>query len=98
MLLISGPAVVSPNETFEFRTVLPDTRYSQARWWKITEQSTTEIQFGTNVTKYFIYHKNKTVKMEITNAEEGDSAAYQFSLDHMKSNKIHTFVDGKYIL
>lgn len=98
MLLISGPAVVSPNETLEFRTVLPDTRYSQARWWKITEQSTTEIQFGTNVTKYFIYHKNKTVKMEITNAEEGDSAAYQFSLDHMKSNKIHTFVDdsGKY--
>lgn len=94
MLLISGPAVVSPLETITFQTVLPDKRFSQAKWWKVTEQSTTEIQFGAE--KYLTYQKNKTLVFEIVNADEGDSAAYQFSLDNMKSNKIHTFVDGKY--
>lgn len=95
MLLISGPAVVSPFETITFQTVLPDKkRFSQAKWWKVTEQSTTEIQFGTE--KYLTYQKNKTLEIEIINADKGDSAAYQFSLDNMKSNKIHTFVDGKY--
>lgn len=92
MLLISGPAVVSPLETIKFQTVLPDKGFSQAKWWKVTEQSTTEIQFGTE--KYLTCPKNKTLK--IVNADKGDSAAYQFSLDNMKSNKIHTFVDGKY--
>lgn len=48
--------------------------------------------------KYLTYQKNKIHAIEIINAVKGDSAAYQFSLDNMKSNKIHTFVDGKYSL
>lgn len=96
MIFISGPVVVSPSETINFQAFLPDKQFSNARWWKITKQSTTEIQPDTK--KYLLYQRNKIHAIEIINAEKGDSAAYQFSLDNMKSNKIHTFVDGKYSL
>lgn len=94
MIFISGPVVVSPSETINFQAFLPDRKFSIAKWWKITKQSTTEIQPDTK--KYLVYQRNKIHAIEIINAEKGDSAAYQFSLDTMKSNKIHTFVDGKY--
>lgn len=96
MIFISGPVVVSPSETIHFQAFLPDKQFSNAKWWKITKQSTTEIQPDTK--KYLTYQKNNIHAIEIINAEKGDSAAYQFSLDNMKSNKIHTFVDGKYSL
>lgn len=96
MIFISGPVVVSPSETINFQAFLPDKQFSNAKWWKITKQSTTEIQPDTK--KYLTYQKNNIHAIEIINAEKGDSAAYQFSLDNMKSNKIHTFVDGKYSL
>lgn len=96
MIFISGPVVVSPSETINFHAFLPDKKFSIAKWWKIAKQSTTEIQPDTK--KYLTYQKNKIHAIEIINAVKGDSAAYQFSLDNMKSNKIHTFVDGKYSL
>lgn len=96
MIFISGPVVVSPSETINFQAFLPDKQFSNAKWWKITKQSTTEIQPDTK--KYLTYQKNNIHAIEIIDAEKGDSAAYQFSLDNMKSNKIHTFVDGKYSL
>lgn len=96
MIFISGPVVVSPSETINYQAFLPDKQFSNAKWWKITKQSTTEIQPDTK--KYLTYQKNNIHAIEIINAEKADSAAYQFSLDNMKSNKIHTFVDGKYSL
>lgn len=78
MIFISGPVVVSPSETINFQAFLPDKQFSNARWWKITKQSTTEIQPDTK--KYLTYQKNNIHAIEIINAEKGDSAAYQFSL------------------
>lgn len=76
MIFISGPVVVSPSETINFQAFLPDRKFSIAKWWKITKQSTTEIQPDTK--KYLLYQRNKIHAIEIINAEKGDSAAYQF--------------------
>lgn len=50
-----------------------------------------------DTTKYLMYQKNNIHEIEILDANEEDCGAYQFSLDEIRSNKIYTTVDGKYI-
>lgn len=96
MIFISGPVVVSPSETINFQAFLPDKQF----WMQGGERKRNNQQQKYSQTLKNIWHikKNNIHAIEIINAEKGDSAAYQFSLDNMKSNKIHTFVDGKYSL
>lgn len=72
---------------------------NNAKWMKIKNFITNELTFENP--KYSIENSAstgliQTQKVVISNAEkEKDSAAYQLSLDNMKSNKLNIFVDGK---
>lgn len=95
MLLISGPVLVSPTTIFKFQAKckLSD-QPSNGKWWKIKYGTTEEIKIDNK--KYSTYYKGNICEIEIYDAEEEDSATYQFSLNNIKSNKIFTLVDGKY--
>lgn len=93
MIFISGPVLVPPKTVFKFQACLSD-QASNGKWWKIKDGTTEEIKIDDK--KYFTYYKGNICEIEIHNAEEKDSATYQFSLNNIKSNKIYTLVDGKY--
>lgn len=93
MIFISGPVLVSPTKSFKFQANLSD-QTSNGKWWKIKDGTTEEIKIDNK--KYFTYYKGNICEIEINDAEEEDSATYQFSLNNIKSNKIYTLVDGKY--
>lgn len=95
MLLISGPVLVSPTTIFKFQaTCKLSDQTSNGKWWKIKYGTTEEIKI--DYKKYSTYYKGNICEIEIYDAEEEDSATYQFSLNNIKSNKIYTLVDGKY--
>lgn len=97
IIFISGPVVVSPAATIHFQADISNQNFLNGKWWKIKKGSTIEIEF--NSSKYFSYQKNdiQIHEMEIIQAEEDDSAKYQFLhvSDNVQSNMITTFVDGK---
>lgn len=94
MIIISGPVLVSPTTVFKFQAYLSD-QTSKGTWRKMKDDTFQEIKIDNE--KYFMYYKGNICEIEIHNAEEGDSATYQFSLNNIKSNKIFTLVDGKYL-
>lgn len=101
MIFIDGPTVVAPTKTIKFRTEYNITqRFSNPMWLKIKHFLAKEIVF--DGAKYSVYNTASTSsiknqKFVITEAEkEGDTAAYQLSLDNMRSNKLNIFVDSKH--
>lgn len=92
MIFLSGPVVVTPNETITFHAFLPNQNFSNMKWWKIKDQSKREIEIGIGNTKYVELND----RFEIFNADKEDSATYQCTADDMKSNTINVYVDGKY--
>lgn len=97
MIFISGPVVVAPSETITFHANLPGREISNAKWWKIKDQTKKELEVNNNNFKYCIYQTEDKIRFEITSAEKEDSAAYQLSWNTRKSNRINVHVDGKYI-
>lgn len=95
MIFISGPVVGSPHETISFHAFLPNQNFSNMEWWKIKDQSKREVDTG--IGKYFVINEGGNIyRFEIVNANKEDSAAYQCTVDDMKSNTINVYVDGKY--
>lgn len=93
IIFISGPVVVSPAATIHYQADISNQNFLNGKWWKIKKGSTIEIEF--NSSKYFSYQKDdiQIHEMEIIQAEEDDSAKYQFLADNIQSNMITTFVD-----
>lgn len=97
MIIISGPVVVSPGETITFQAYLSDKKFSDGKWFKLKNSYITQIEVDHK--KYCTLHnfeKLNVHQLDITNAEEDDSATYQFSINDIRSNTITTCVDGKY--
>lgn len=94
MIFISGPVVVSPSDNITLHTFMLDQNYANAEWWKIKNRLTTEIKIDGK--KYRTYQNTDKPFIEIHEANQEDSAAYQLSLGDMKSNIINIFVDGRY--
>lgn len=95
MIFISGPAVVTPSETITFDAFFPGQGISNAKWWKLKDQSKQLLEVDDK--KYLIYQMKDKIRFEITLADEDDSAAYQLSWKTKKSNRINVHIDGKYI-
>lgn len=96
MIFISGPVVVLPSETITFHVFLPNENFSNMKWWKTKDQSKGEVETGSG--KYSVIKQGDNIyRFEIVNAEKEDGAAYQCTVDNMKSNTINVYVDGKYI-
>lgn len=96
MIFISGPVVVLPSETITFHVFLPNEHFSNMKWWKMKDQSKREVETGSG--KYSVKKQEDNIyRFEIVNAEKEDGAAYQCTVDNMKSNTINVYVDGKYI-
>lgn len=96
MIFISGPVVVLPSETITFHVFLPNENFSNMKWWKMKDQSKREVETGSG--KYSVIKQGDNIyRFEIVNAEKEDGAAYQCTVDNMKSNTINVYVDGKYI-
>lgn len=91
MIFISGPVVVTPSETITFHAYLPGKKISNAKWWKIKDQSKKILEV--NDEKYCIYQMKDKLRFEITLADEDDSAAYQLSWKTKKSNRINVHID-----
>lgn len=96
MIFISGPVIVSPLEKIIFHAYLCDNTHSSEAWLKTSDCSTQEIEPDNKNSFTYRNYDDKTRKFEILEADKEDSGTYQFSLGNLKSNKIHTFVDGKY--
>lgn len=90
MIFISGPVVVSSSDTITLHALVLDQNYANAKWWKIKNRLTQEIEFDNE--KYV----TEIPIIKIHKANQEDSAAYQMSLGDMKSNIINIFVDGRY--
>lgn len=96
MIFISGPVVVSTAGVIRFRTQFTaDQNCFNAKWLRWKRNTKKEITFES--AKYFVYNSSEEIKaqtFEIVDLGEDDSAGYQLSLDGLKSNRIHTIVDG----
>lgn len=87
--------MVTPNKTITFHAFLPNQNFSNMKWWKIKDQSKSEINIGNG--KYSDINKRCNIyRFEIFNADKEDSATYQCTADDMRSNTINVYVDGKY--
>lgn len=98
IFFVSGPVVVSPDETITFKAYVPIQGFSNKMWLKMKDQSTKEIKCDNAKYLYTIDHKTNMHKFEITEAETEDSATYYFSFGGMVSNRISVKVDdsGEY--
>lgn len=101
MIFISGPTVVAPAKTIKFRIEYDiNESFSNPMWLKIKNFLAKKIVF--DGTKYSVYNTAsasliKNQKFEIADAEkEGDTAAYQLTLDNKRSNKLNIFVDSNH--
>lgn len=96
MIFISGPVIVSPLDKIIFHAYLCDHTSSSGAWLKIADCLTREIEPDNKNSFTYRNDHDKTRIFEILEADKDDSGTYQFSLGNLKSNKIRTFVDGKY--
>lgn len=100
IVFISGPMVVAPFANIELRADYQSNQgVKNSKWMKIKKFTTNQLSFENpkysieNLASYI-----KTQKILIAKAEtKEDSAAYQLSLDNIKSNKINIFVDGNLV-
>lgn len=68
---------------------------TDGKWFRTKTNNVSELQFGTE--GYTIYTSSSQPKIqtiEITNAKENEGA-YQLSVNHIKSNIINVFANGK---
>lgn len=96
MIFITGPVVVLPSGKIQFQTIYPpDINSRDGKWFRTKNNDACELQFGAE--GYAINTSSSQPKIqtiEIKSAKENEGA-YQLSVNHMKSNIINVFVNGK---
>lgn len=95
MIFITGPVVVLPSEKIQFQTIYPpDINSTHGKWFRTKSNNVSELQFvakGYTIKNSSSQPKIQTIEI-IAKENEG---AYHLSVNHMKSNIIKVFVNGK---